>query len=170
MIISGQIILIVLCSLILATSCSPLCHDNIPFSRKLAQSPVVIYGDIIETSIPFSLNNYTKSFNITFLVKCTLKGFPPTNENIIIAHSLSDNPICYRTLINGYTYVYFLDQTNVDNYYKQMPFHELLFNDDRTVEILKRTCGIQPRPFHEIIKENEKKIDEQCPIVSIGCT
>jgi hypothetical protein len=49
-----------------------------------------------------------------------------------------------------------------------MPYHELLFNHDTTIEILKRTCGIQSRPFHKIIKENE--IDEQCPIVSIGCT
>jgi len=167
MIISGQTILIVLCSSILATISLPLCHDKIPFSTKFAQSSVVIYGDIIETSL--SLNNYTKSFNITFLVQCTLKGLPPTNQNIIIEHSIADNPICYRTLTNGYKYVYFLDQTKVDNYYKQMPFHELLFNDDTTVEILKRTCGIQPRPFHEIIKENENVIDEQCPIVSIGC-
>ncbi len=42
-----------------------------------------------------------------------------------------------------------------------MPFHELLFNDDTTVEILRRTCGIQTQPLHEL--------DEQCPMVSIGC-
>lgn len=48
-----------------------------------------------------------------------------------------------------------------------MRFHELLFNDDTTTEILKRTCGIQVQPFHKIVNKNE--IDEQCPIVSIGC-
>ncbi len=48
-----------------------------------------------------------------------------------------------------------------------MPFHELVFTDDTTIEILKRTCGIQARPFHKINKKNQ--IDEQCPIVSIGC-
>jgi hypothetical protein len=42
-----------------------------------------------------------------------------------------------------------------------MPFHELLFNEDTTVEILRRTCGIQAQPFTQI--------DDQCPIVSIGC-
>ena len=50
-----------------------------------------------------------------------------------------------------------------------MPFHELSFNDDTTIEILKRTCAIQARPFHKIIKKNEYEVDYQCPIVSIGC-
>ncbi|CAF0748625.1 unnamed protein product [Adineta steineri] len=169
-IISQQTIFIVLCSLTLTIICVPICHDTVPFSTKLAQSPLVVYGDITETSIPVSFNNYTKPFNISFLVKCTLKGIPPTNQNIIIHHTLPDNPICYRTFIYGYTYIYFLNQTNTDNYYKQIPFHELLFNEDTTIEILKRTCGIQARPFHEIIKENSNEIDNQCPIVSIGCS
>jgi hypothetical protein len=90
MINSGQRILIILCSFILATICLPICHDNIPFSTKLSQSSLIIYGDIIETSL-LPLNNYTKSFNITFHVKCTLKGIPPINENIIIEHSLPGN-------------------------------------------------------------------------------
>jgi hypothetical protein len=88
MISSGQIILIILSSLISATIRSPICHDTIPFSTKLAESSVVVYGDIIQTSPPLSSDNYTKSFNITFLVKCTLKGIPPANQNIIIEHSL----------------------------------------------------------------------------------
>jgi hypothetical protein len=91
MIISGQTILIILCSFTLATICLPICHDKIPFSTKLSQSSLVIYGAIIKTSIPLSLNNYTKSFNITFLVKCTLKGIPPINQNIIIEHSPPGN-------------------------------------------------------------------------------
>jgi hypothetical protein len=50
-----------------------------------------------------------------------------------------------------------------------MSFHELSFNNDATVEILKRTCGIQAHPFHEVVKENNNEVDQQCPIVSIGC-
>jgi len=88
MIISSQTVFIVLCSFILVTICLPQCHDNIPFSTKLAKSSLIVYGDIIETSTPTSFNNYTKPFNITFLVKCTLKGISPTNQNIIIKHTL----------------------------------------------------------------------------------
>ena len=157
---------------------APTCHDTIPFSTKLNQSSLVVFGDIIETSIPLSTNNTTRRFNITFLVKCILKGDRPMNENILIEHSIPgklflfcielliwkswlDDPICYRTLVNGYTYVFFLHPTEEENYYQQMPFHELLFNEDATVEILRRTCGIEVQPYGEI--------DEQCPIVSVGC-
>jgi hypothetical protein len=80
-----------------------------------------------------------------------------------------ENPICFRTLVNRNTYVFFLNQTNLNNSYKQMSYHELSFSDDATVEILKRTCGIQLRPFHKIIKKTGNEIDDQCPIVSIGC-
>jgi hypothetical protein len=66
----------------------PTCHDAIPFSTKLDQSSLVVFGDIIETSSPLSTNNTTRTFNITFLVKCILKGDRPTNENIIIEHTL----------------------------------------------------------------------------------
>ena len=180
-----RILLLIFSLFISITHSLPTCHDTIPFATKFANSSLVVYGDIIETTNPFSSNNNTQTFNITFLVKCILKGDKPTNENIIIEHSLPgncisttqiiprkyylDNPICYRTLINSSTYVYFLHQTNIINYYQQMPFHELLFNEDTTVEILRRTCGIQTRPFHVKIKQNENEIDDQCPIVSIGC-
>ena len=170
---------LILSSLIFITIGLPACHDTIPFPTKLAQSPLIVYGDIIETSVPLSSDRIIQKFNITFLVKCTLKGNSPMNENIIIEHSLPgkisyhiqidhfskfylDNPTCYRTLVNGYTYVFFLHPTISENYYQQMSFHELLFNDDTTVEILRRTCGIQTQPFHD-------QVDEQCPIVSVGC-
>jgi hypothetical protein len=188
MIISGQVVLVVICSLFSASICLPVCHDNIPFSTKLAQSTTIFYGEIVEISTPLTPNNTTKSFNLTFFVKCTLKGDRPINQTITIEHSppgkiviyhikvyfnniyLLENPICYRTLVNGYTYVFFLNKTKKNNYYKQMRFHELSFNDDTTIEILKRTCGIQVRPFHPIINESGEKVDYQCPIVSIGCT
>ena len=82
---------IILWSLILATVCLPICHDLIPFSVKLAQSSLIFYGDIIEISTPLSSNNYTKPFNITFFVKCILKGLPPKQQNIIIEHSPPGN-------------------------------------------------------------------------------
>jgi hypothetical protein len=91
MFISREFNLVILCSFFVVSICLPLCHDNIPFSIKLAQSPIVIYGDIIETTPSFLLNNYTKSFNITFLVKCTLKGISPTNEKITIEHTIPGN-------------------------------------------------------------------------------
>jgi hypothetical protein len=89
--ISIQTIFITLCLLISAIVNLPICHDNIPFSIKLARSPLVVYGDIIETSTPLILNNVTKAFNITFLVKCTLKGRSPTEQTIIIEHSPPGN-------------------------------------------------------------------------------
>ncbi|UJR23575.1 hypothetical protein I4U23_026563 [Adineta vaga] len=169
LIMSRSTILIVLCSVIFISIGSPICQDAIPFSIKLSQSPLVIYGDVIETSTAVAVNNHTKPFNITFVVRCTLKGIPPKVENLMIEHTFPDNPLCYRAFVHGHTYVFFLNQTNISNHYKQMPYHELSFNQDATVEILKRTCGIQARPFHEIVKENSNEVDYQCPLVSIGC-
>lgn len=63
--------------------------------------------------------------------------------------------------------MFFLNETNIENYYQQLPFNELLYIDDTTSEILKRTCGIQIQPFHKFL--NETDIDQQCPIVSLGC-
>ena len=80
--------LLILSSLMLNVMSLPTCHDTIPFSTKLAQSPLIVYGDIIETSVPLSTHRLIQKFNITFLVKCTLKGNPPVNEQIIIEHSL----------------------------------------------------------------------------------
>lgn len=71
--------------------------------------------------------------------------------------------------MQGYTYVFFLNQTAVDNHYEQMPYHELSMNEGATVEILKRTCGIQTRPFRAIVTENSNEVDQQCPIVSVNC-
>ena len=82
---------------------------------------------------------------------------------------LIDNPICYRTLVNGYFYVFFLDYTTTKDFYKQMSFHELSFNDDTTIEILKRTCGLQPRSFQSFTPEMNEEKDTSCPIVSVGC-
>ncbi|CAF0898569.1 unnamed protein product [Adineta ricciae] len=169
MIRSKATILTILCSLIIISICGPICQDTIPFSIKLSQSPLIVYGDIIETTTAVSVNNHTTPFNITFVVRCTLKGIPPAQENIIIEHTLPDNPLCYRALVHGRTYVFFLNQTSTTHHYKQMPYHELAFNQDATAELLKRTCGIQTRPFHEIIKDNSNEVDYQCPIVSIGC-
>ena len=184
--ISARMIFFLVYSLIWATTCLPQCHDNKPFSAKLAQSPVIVTGDIQKISSPLSVDSLTKSFNITFLVKCILKGTRPTDQTITIRHSppgrhngcplrsrdrarmySAENPICYRTLINEHRYVFFLNQTARRGYYHALPFHELSLNDDSTVEVLKRTCAIQARPFHEVAKGAEG--EGPCPIVSIGC-
>ena len=80
-----------------------------------------------------------------------------------------DNPICYRTLINEHRYVFFLNETTGLSYYRALPFHELSLNDDSTVEVLKRTCAIQARPFRQVVKGAEPEGEGPCPIVSIGC-
>lgn len=88
MIISREIQLLLLAySLILVSICLPICRDNIPFSTKYTQSSVVFYGDFIEKLPSLS----SKTFNITFHVKCSLKGQLPINETIIIEHRLPGN-------------------------------------------------------------------------------
>ena len=87
MIISVQTVLLIICSLFLANISLPVCQDNIPFSIKLARSSSIFYGEIVEISTPLSLNDSGKPFNLTFFVKCTLKGDPPINQTITIEHS-----------------------------------------------------------------------------------
>ncbi len=87
-ILSRSILLLIFSSFILTTISLPTCHDTIPFSTKLNQSSLIVFGDIIETSSPLSTNNNTQTFNITFLVKCILKGTLPINEHITIEHTL----------------------------------------------------------------------------------
>ena len=127
---------------------------------------------------------------MTLLIRCIFKGQSPADERIIIEHTppgnrnewineweekkkmlgwfpFIENPRCYRTLVRGDFYVFFLNETRTANFYKQMPFHELSFNDEATIEILKRTCRLQARPFAKNSTEETKA--NQCPIVSVGC-
>ena len=70
---------------------SSLCHDTIPFSIKLARSPLVVTGDLIDVATLSFVNNHTKPFNMTLLIRCIFKGQSPADERIIIEHTPPGN-------------------------------------------------------------------------------
>jgi hypothetical protein len=80
-----------------------------------------------------------------------------------------DNPICFRTLVPGHTYIFFLNNTKHGKFYKQPSFHGLSVDEDTTIEVLKRTCGLQTRSFHPVSGDVKPEGINECHIVSIGC-
>ena len=87
MIISYPTVFLVLSFFVVISLSSPVCHDTVPFSTKLAQSLLVVSGDLVDVSTPLFINNHTTPFNMTFTVRCIFKGIRPMNEKIIIEHT-----------------------------------------------------------------------------------
>ncbi|CAF0843859.1 unnamed protein product [Rotaria sp. Silwood1] len=140
-------------------------QDDTPFNIKVQQSPLILIGTSLNKNIDINIPNL---FNVTFLVRCILKG-PPTQRiiRIVQAGSLLGRRSCQRFDVNR-EYIAFLEPF-FDGTYRPVDLDEISYNNQINL-LLEKTCGLSRMyPFTEL-NDTEARLTNKCPsAVSIDC-
>ncbi|CAF5209985.1 unnamed protein product [Rotaria magnacalcarata] len=66
-------LIFILINLILASECDKNSNEDVPFSTKVQESPIIVFGTSLKKKNDINIRNL---FNVTLLVSCILKGQP----------------------------------------------------------------------------------------------
>ena len=160
------IIILLIISITLSYECDGHSNqDDIPFKTKVHQSPFVLIGSSLNKNID---NHIPNLFNVTFLVRCVLKGRPIQRIiHIVQAGLLLGRRSCQRLNVNR-DYIVFLEPFFHETY-RPVDFEEIPYNN-QTNTLLEKTCGLlRVYPFSES-NDTEAIFTNRCPsAVSIDC-
>ncbi|UJR16057.1 hypothetical protein I4U23_002970 [Adineta vaga] len=140
-------------------------QDDIPFSEKVKESPIIVIGTSLNKNIDFHISNL---FNVTFLVQCILKGRPTQRiVHIVQAGTLLGRRSCQRLDVNR-EYLVFLEPF-FDGTYRPVDLEDIPYTNQVNL-LLATTCGLsRTYPFTES-NDNEALSTNKCPsAVSVDC-
>jgi hypothetical protein len=140
-------------------------QDDTPFDTKIHQSASVLIGTSLNKNIDINIPNL---FNVTFLVRCILKGRPTQRIiHIVQAGLLLGRRSCQRLNVNR-DYIVFLDPF-FDGTYRPVDFEEIPYNNQMNM-LLEKTCGLsRTYPFTES-NDTDGIFTNRCPsAVSTDC-
>ncbi|CAF3122112.1 unnamed protein product [Rotaria sp. Silwood2] len=140
-------------------------QDDTVFDIKVQQSPLILIGTSLNKNIDINIPNL---FNVTFLVRCILKGQPTQRIiRIVQAGALLGRRSCQRFDVNR-EYIAFLEPF-FDGTYRPVDINEIPYNNQIDL-LLEKTCGLtRTYPFTES-NDTEAVLANKCPsAVSIDC-
>jgi len=151
--------LLIICCLTISVESRRRCTgvDDVPFSTKVLESPLVVFGKSIVKSID---ENNQNLFNVTIQVQCIFKGIQtPRTINITNAGWPEGRKYC-QNLAVGEEYIVFL-QHWPNQTYTSMDFEEVPYEGTPTADTLKQTCNLT-----RLSPYNSSDLINECPVVS----
>ncbi|CAF3763219.1 unnamed protein product [Rotaria socialis] len=149
-----------------SSHCGPHSHqDDMPFDDKVQQSPLVLIGTSLNKNFDPNIANL---FNVTYLVRCILKGSPTKRIiRIVQAGSLLGRRSCQRFDVNR-EYIAFLEPF-FDETYRPVDLEEIQYSFQIN-DLLEKACGLsRTYPFTET-NDTEASSTSKCPsAVSTSC-
>jgi len=152
-------LLLFICCLTISIEARRKCTavDDVPFSTKVLESPLVVFGKSIVKSID---ENNQNLFNVTIQVQFIFKGRQtPRTINITNAGWPEGRKYC-QNLAVGEEYIVFL-QRLLNETYTSMDFQEVPYEGTPTADILKQTCNLT-----RLSPYNSSDFVNECPVVS----